>query len=188
MEAVIARLLAAFEQGKMNRRQLVQSLAVAAAGGRALAAPSPVGASTKPAAPRAVLETAGLDHISYAVSDYGRSRDFYSELMGWKVLNDDGERQATLQIGDVGLIIIRNNRGAPPPQSGREGRPPLTGVINHVSWRLSRFETEEVRAELERRGLNPRRDQGGGPEYDSYHVLDPDGWDLQISNQTPDMS
>ncbi len=39
-----------------------------------------------------------------------------------------------------------------------------------------------MREELEGRGLNPRRDQGT-PEmnYDSYHILDPDGWDLQIS-------
>lgn len=38
--------------------------------------------------------------------------------------------------------------------------------------------TDAVREELESRGLNPRRDQAGG---DSYHVLDPDGWDLQIA-------
>ena len=58
----------------------------------------------------------------------------------------------------------------------------MTGVINHVAWRIEDFDTDAVREELERRGLNPRRDQGGpDPGYDSYHVLDPDGWDLQIS-------
>jgi hypothetical protein len=62
-------------------------------------------------------------------------------------------------------------------------RPPLTGVINHVSWGISPWDTDKVKAELERRGLNPRPDMVGN-NFKSFHVLDPDGWDLQISNQT----
>ncbi len=178
METLITNLLRAFEQGRMNRRELVQSLALAATGIAASGAGTPAsGATMRGAAGQ--FATTGLDHISYSVADYGRSRDFYSELMGWEVTSDDGERQATLQIGDVGSVIIRNSRGA--RAQNREGRPPLTGVINHVAWRIENFDTDAVREELERRNLNPRRDQGGGGDYDSYHVLDPDGWDLQIS-------
>ena len=103
----------------------------------------------------------------------------YSDLMGWEVRNDNGENQASLRIGDVGNIIIRNSRR--PISESRPNRPPLTGVINHISWRIDNFDTDEVRAELEGRGLNPRRDQAGGADYDRYHVLDPDGWDLQIA-------
>ena len=40
-----------------------------------------------------------------------------------------------------------------------------------------------VKAELTRRGLNPREDMVG-ENFKSFHVFDPDGWDLQISNQT----
>ena len=45
-----------------------------------------------------------------------------------------------------------------------------------------------VKKELADRGLNPRDDFAGGPAsgFESYHVKDPDGWDLQISNQTRD--
>jgi len=39
-----------------------------------------------------------------------------------------------------------------------------------------------VEAELKRRGLKPRPDMVGD-DFKSFHVLDPDGWDLQISNQ-----
>lgn len=201
MEAIIGKLLSAFEQGKMSRRELVRGLALAAGGGYALSSPTaasaavPAGASEAAgaasvgaagagagaaAAAAGAFTTTSLDHISFAVADYGRSRDFYADLMGWQVTNDNGENQATLRIGDVGNIIIRNNR-RPMPQTAREGRPPLTGVINHISWRIADFDTEAVRGELERRGLSPRRDQGGGGDYDSYHVLDPDGWDLQIA-------
>lgn len=179
MESLIAKLLSAFEQGKMSRRELIQSLAVAAAGGHALVSAAPVQAAPSTSAARVGFTTTGLDHISYAVADYGRSRDFYSDLMGWEVRNDNGENQASLRIGDVGNIIIRNSRRS--TSQSRPNRPPLTGVINHISWRIENFDTEVVRAELESRGLNPRRDQAGGGDYDSYHVLDPDGWDLQIA-------
>jgi len=58
-------------------------------------------------------------------------------------------------------------------------------VINHVSWGVQPWDTEKVKAELEKRGLNPRPDMVGD-NFKSWHVKDPDGWDLQISNQTKD--
>jgi catechol 2,3-dioxygenase-like lactoylglutathione lyase family enzyme len=211
MEQLIDGLLQDFERGKMSRRQLIQSLALAAAaaapGGALLAqgakAPSIIPAAKDPAP----WKTVWLDHISYAVSDYRRSAAFYRDLMGWEIKNDEGSRQATMKIGDVGEIIIRNNRqsgdaattaaggGSTPAATatantaagGQRGntppRPPLTGVINHVSWGVSPWDTDKVKAELERRGLNPRPDMVG-QNFKSFHVFDPDGWDLQISNQT----
>jgi len=193
MEHVIAKLLEDFEGGKMSRRQLIQSLAMAA-----LAAPAAALAAQAPAASPAAAaagtpapwKTVYLDHISYAVADYKRSTAFYSSLMGWKVRNDNGTNQATLEIGDVGGIIIRNARrpageGAPAAaaQPGQPPRPPLTGVINHISYGIEPWDTDKVKAELERRGLNPRPDMVGD-NFKSWHVFDPDGWDLQISNKT----
>jgi catechol 2,3-dioxygenase-like lactoylglutathione lyase family enzyme len=186
MEAVIATILKDFEDGKMTRRQLIQSLAMVAVAGPAAAAVAPQAA---PAA-KAPWKTVHLDHISYAVSDYKRSAAFYQSLMGWEIANDNGENQATLKIGDVGEIIIRNQRrpagatpAAAPAAAGQPERPPITGVINHVSWGVEPWDTEGVKAELEKRGLKPRADMVGA-NFKSWHVLDPDGWDLQISNQT----
>jgi catechol 2,3-dioxygenase-like lactoylglutathione lyase family enzyme len=184
MENVIAGLLSEFENGKMTRRQLIQSLALAAV---AAAPASTVVGQTPPAAASsapAPWKTVWLDHISYAVSDYKKSTAFYTNLMGWEVQNDNGTNQATLKIGNVGGIIIRNRREpAANPQPTQPGRPPLTGVINHISYGISPWNTEAVKAELERRGLNPRPDMVG-ENFKSYHVTDPDGWDLQISNKT----
>jgi len=196
MEHVIENLLQDFERGRMTRRQLIRSLALAAAAvapaGTVLAQGAQKASTIPPPHDPAPWKTVWLDHISYAVSDYRKSTAFYRDLMGWEVRNDQGERQATLKIGDIGEIIIRNNRQGrgdapaattPPASSGQSNRPPLTGVINHVSWGVQPWDTDKVKAELERRGLNPRPDMVG-ENFKSFHVYDPDGWDLQISNQT----
>jgi len=213
MESVIAGLLKDFEDGKMTRRQLIQSLALAAVaaapGASALA--QTAAAAPKPPIPQAFeptgWKTVWLDHISFQVSDYRRSAAFYRDLMGWTIRNDNGTSQATMNINGLGGIIIRNGRapnaqpaaaaspqpaatgGAQPaagaPGGGRANRPPLTGVINHISWGVQPWDTDKVKAELEKRGLNPRPDMVG-ENFKSFHVYDPDGWDLQISNQTKD--
>jgi len=217
MEHVIAGLLKDFEDGRMTRRQLIQSLALVAAGAVPGTAALAQGAAQRPPAPPIPQafeptgwKTVWLDHISYAVSDYRRSTAFYRDLMGWTVRNDNGTSQATLNINGMGGIIIRNRRApaegqppsptasasqgtaaapatAPPTQpaaaAAGAARPPITGVINHISWGVQPWDTEKVKAELEKRGLKPRPDMVG-ENFKSWHVSDPDGWDLQISNQT----
>jgi len=202
METVIAGLLKDFEDGKMTRRQLIQSLALAAAAAMPGAAVAQTAAQSKAPIPQAFeptgWKTVWLDHISYAVSDYRRSTAFYRDLMGWEIRNDSGTNQCTLKIGDLGGIIIRNRRepaantqpaaSAQPSgngQGGQASRPPITGVINHISWGVQPWDTEKVKAELEKRGLKPRPDMVG-ENFKSWHVTDPDGWDLQISNRTKD--
>jgi catechol 2,3-dioxygenase-like lactoylglutathione lyase family enzyme len=210
METVIAGLLKDFEDGKMTRRQLIQSLAFAAAAAvPGASAMAQTAAQAKPPIPQAFeaapWKTVWLDHISFAVSDYRKSTAFYRDLMGWTIRNDNGTSQATLDINGIGGIIIRNRRApaegqtaaattAQPPAAAANGqpaagaprqRPPITGVINHISWGVQPWDTEKVKAELEKRGLTPRPDMVG-ENFKSYHVTDPDGWDLQISNQTKD--
>ena len=187
MESLIAGLLKDFEDGKMTRRQLIQSLAMAAAAAMPAASAA---AQTAPAIPAATgpapWKTVWLDHISYAVSDYRRSTAFYRDLMGWEIKKDNGTNQCSMKIGNLGGIIIRNSRqpaaNAAPAASGAPAPSPITGVINHISWGVEPWDTEKVKAELERRGLKPRPDMVGD-NFKSFHVKDPDGWDLQISNQ-----
>jgi catechol 2,3-dioxygenase-like lactoylglutathione lyase family enzyme len=187
MEAVIAGLLKDFEDGKMTRRQLIQSLALAAAAavpgtGVAAQAADTIPPPTGPAP----WKTVWLDHISYAVSDYRKSTAFYRDLMGWEIKKDNGTNQCSMKIGNIGGIIIRNGRqqtsSNAPAGNGQAPAAPITGVINHVSWGVEPWDTEKVKAELERRGLKPRPDMVGD-NFKSFHVKDPDGWDLQISNQ-----
>ena len=184
MEQIISKMFQDFEAGKLTRRQLIQALALGVTAGPAAlaAAQKPAGQSTIPP-PRspAPWKTVWLDHVSYVVSDYRRSTAFYRDLMGWEIIHDDGQKQCTMKVGNVGGIIIRNRAGYPGLQEGTT-QPTITGLIDHISWGVEPWDTARVKAELEKRGLDPQPDMVG--KFQSFHLRDPDGWDLQISNQT----
>jgi hypothetical protein len=55
-------------------------------------------------------------------------------------------------------------------------RPPITGVINHISWGIEPWDRERVRSELVKRGLSPQEDTGGHGTIETSR--------LEISNQT----
>ncbi len=154
MEGLIAKLLENFEQGKMTRRQLIQSLALAAT------VASTVGAAPTAAADGKGFKAVGVNHISYEVADYAKIRDFYADLLGMKVSEDSG-KQCFLSVGET-LIIPRN----------RAGRAPR---IDHIAYTIDSWDRSAVVGELKRRGLQPRPDTPN-----SFHVSDPAGFDLQI--------
>src|SRR6202030_1985523 len=104
MESVIAKLLQDFEQGKMNRRQLIQSLSLAAA--------AVVGTARAARAAGKPLEALYVNHISYEVNDYKKVRDFYVDLLGMKVTEDDG-KQCRLVFGNNMLIPRNRANGGP---------------------------------------------------------------------------
>jgi catechol 2,3-dioxygenase-like lactoylglutathione lyase family enzyme len=157
VEQLISRLLRDFEEGKMNRRQLVKSLAVAAAAG-----------GTAPRAKAAGgFKAVTVNHISYQVADYARTRDFYADLLGMGVKGDTG-RQCNMTFGNS-FLLPRNMR------AGSDRKPPL---VDHIAYTIEGWDKDRVKAELDRRGLNPRPDT-----EDSFHVKDPDGFDLQISGE-----
>jgi catechol 2,3-dioxygenase-like lactoylglutathione lyase family enzyme len=171
MEQVFAGLVKDFEDGKMNRRQLIQNLAVAAA-----AVWAPTAGSTQVSAQGQGFKTVTLDHISYQVADYKRTRDFYADLMGMKVTDDNGTSQCQLHFADS-LLLPRNRRQRP----GEPVDPNPKPLVDHIAYTVDNWDTDRMKAELDRRGLKPRLDTGGGPNYVSFHVPDPDGFDLQIS-------
>ena len=129
MEQLISNLLGAFEQGKMSRRQLVSALATAAA---ASAAPADSGS----------FHANAVNHISYGVKDYARTRDFYAGLLGMKVNRDDG-KQAYLSFGDSSMIVRKSTR------------PDASPFVDHLAFTISDWDRPAVEAELKRRGMSP---------------------------------
>lgn len=156
METIIAKLVQEFEQGKLSRRQLIQNLTVAAAAVSA-AAPTPAAA-----AEGKVIRATNINHVSYQVTDYARSRDFFAGLFGMKVSDDNG-KQCRLSFGD-NILIVRNRQPAP--------------KVDHIALTLANWdeEKEEVAAELKRRGLKIVQ----GDTKTSLHILDPDGFEVQM--------
>ena len=113
-------------------------------------------------------KTVALDHITFAMPDYHKEAAFFVALVGWKLRSDDG-RQAVLDIGDWGSAIFKQ---APDKQSS---------VVESVCFVIEPWNAKAVQAELIKRGLNPVADNDG-KGFESFHVKDPDGFDLQISN------
>ena len=113
-------------------------------------------------------KTAALEHISFAVPDYRKEAAFYIALMGWKLRSDDG-KQAVLDIGDWGNAIFK---AAPPDQT--------RALVSGFGFAIAPWNTKTVEAELRKRDLNPVADHNGN--FQSFHVKDPDGFDVQICN------
>ena len=155
METVIAKLLQDFEQGKMNRRQLIQSLSVAAA---AAAGMAPAMAAGKP------LEALYVNHISYSVNDYKKVRDFYVDLLGMKITEDDG-KQCRLVFG-TNILIPRNRAGGGPSK------------VDHIAYTVANWDAEKdgIEEELKRRNL-----QYTGSAKTSLQVKDPEGMGVQFA-------
>jgi catechol 2,3-dioxygenase-like lactoylglutathione lyase family enzyme len=160
MEHLIGKLLQDFDQGKMTRRQLIQSLALAAAA--PLAAPA-AAADTK------VVQAVNLNHISYQVADYAKTRDFYADLFGIKVANDDAKRkQCRLLVGES-IIVVRT-------------QPANTPRVDHICFTLANWDTDKnvraaVETELKHRGLEVKEGRR------SLVIKDPDGLGVQMGGK-----
>jgi catechol 2,3-dioxygenase-like lactoylglutathione lyase family enzyme len=155
MEDMISRLLKDLEKGRLTRRQLIQAMAL--------------GATAVSAAPAAAARDKGFkaiayNHISYNVPDYGRSRDFYADLLGMKLAFDDG-KQCSLEFGEpVNALYLRKVR-----ESSDQAN------VDHLAFSIESFDLHAVEAELKRRDLNPKFDGN----Y-AWTVHDPDGFTFQV--------
>lgn len=163
MEHLIAKLLQNFEEGRMTRRQLIQSLALAAgAASAATATPTLAADST-------VAKAVYLNHVGYQVADYAKSRDWYADLFGMKVVSDDRKARASLAVGES-LVILHTRQSANTP------------VIDHICFTIADWDKDKtvrgaVEAELKRRGLEVQSSER------SFDIKDPDGFRVQIGGK-----
>jgi catechol 2,3-dioxygenase-like lactoylglutathione lyase family enzyme len=128
-------------------------------------------------------KTIAVEQITFRVADYRKEAAFYTALMGWTLRSDDG-KQAVMDVGPWGTVIFK---GAPassfeaPPAGGRGNRAAVTAMIESFGYVIDTWDAKIVEAELRKRGLTPIADNDG-KGFESFHVKDPDGFDLQISN------
>ena len=93
MTSTISKMLEGYEKGKMSRRDLVQGLALLAAGAGTASA--------------AGFQGNSINHISVYVSNLQRSTDFYQRALGCSVNKRDGNNQ--LVFGKNFLVLRPGN-------------------------------------------------------------------------------
>lgn len=119
-----------------------------------------------------------LHHVAIIVSDYQRSKAFYTETLGFPILRenfreDRGDWKLDLKFGD-GELELFAIPGAPP----RPSYPEAQG-LRHLAFRVE--DVEAAVRELERRGVpcEPiRRDPYTGTRMTFFR--DPDGLPLEL--------
>src|SRR5882672_8105698 len=154
MEGFVAHKLAEFEQGKISRRRLIETLT--------LAATTAYAADRAGAAEQPGLKAALINHISYTCPNYRQAADWYS-----KVFNLD-------QIGarDKDVALPFGKKGDQPYNVAAKDVP-----LSHLIIRTRDLNREKAKAELKSLGVENVRDGG----LYSLHMTDPFGYDVQIS-------
>src|SRR3954463_6609996 len=175
MNSDVNNLFDAFDRGRISRRHLLQALGIAVAvrpaaafaqgqcGGARAGTPdcdtTPAKLPFEPTGWKTVL----LDHFSCQVADYPKEAAYYAALMNWKIRSDDG-RQAVLDIGDWGGLVLRGGYQAPPAPpapppdeaaaagAGRGGgrggpRAPRNAVFDAFCWGIEPWNAKTVEAE-----------------------------------------
>ena len=128
-------------------------------------------------------KTVALDHFTIHAVDYKKEAAYYMALMNWKLRSDDG-RQAVLDVGDIGTVVIVGGYTPPPPAGpgGAGGRGPAQQTWDSFSWQISPWNARVVGAELKKRGLNPVVANEGPKGCEGFRIKDPDGFDLVLTN------
>ena len=183
MESFVANKVDEYRAGRISRRQLIETLTVAAA-----TAYTAEGAKAAAADP--TLKIALVNHISYTCPDFKQAADWYSRVFNLDQIGASktdvalpfgkkGEKPYGVTANDVPLthLIIRTRDLDARPQNGREPRRQPRALINHIAYTIADWDSNRVRAELKRLGYaNPEVD---GPY--SFHVVDVNGYHVQIS-------
>ena len=206
MSDEVSRFSEAYDQSRFSRRQVLKGLGAVALApavtALAMQAPDQAAAMAAPVPPP--FEPTGwktilLDHFSCKVADHEKEAGFYNALMNWDVRSDNAQ-ESVLDIGDFGGIVIKggyqpsadelaaekaqyDRRAAMAKQRGTEMGPfvPKSTVFDGFCWGIDQWDAKKVEAALKARGLDPVADNQGH-DFQSFHVKDPDGFDLQISN------
>ena len=169
-----------FEQGKINRRQLIQSLTVAA---------TATGAATSAQGAQQVGVTPALyNHVSYTCPDFRKAADWYSKVFN---LDQVGlkDTEVTLPFSKMGeqplgvtakdvppTFLLCRTRAENAPAANGQPRPRATCVVNHMAYTVADFDSARVKAELEAMGVQNVR--GTGPN--ALHMDDLFGYDVEI--------
>ena len=150
MKAMISSLVNRFERGALSRRELVEGLALLAAGG-----------ATTAQAQEAGIKAANIDHVSIQVTDLPRSIAFYQKMFGLTIVSEDKPNEI-VRLG-AGKVLVSLHHKSP------------TGLVDHFAIGVEKFNRDSATRELKDRGVTPETNLDAG-----FHIKDPEGISVQI--------
>ena len=161
MERVLESLVSRYERGQCSRRELLATL------GMLVAMPS---ITTAAAPPAPLFRCRELNHVTLRVRELGRSKQFYSRLLGLPLLSEDKD-WCRLSLGR-GFLSLWQESAA----TGFDHW--CVGVESFTNARAGADDhtRDSVRDTLIREGFPIRRDEGDSTIY----VRDPDGNEVQL--------
>lgn len=153
MQNEIHRLIDQYTAGRMNRRELIASLAtlvaIAGAGHSATAQEKP----------GSTFHGVGLNHLALRVTNVPRSRDFYIKHLGLKVARDGGENNCFLNFDEGFLALFRGEAAG----------------MDHYCYSIKDYDVRGAEEKLKAEGLSPRVTSG------RIYFNDPDGLTVQLA-------
>jgi catechol 2,3-dioxygenase-like lactoylglutathione lyase family enzyme len=152
METIISNLVRKFEEGRVSRRDLIQSLALLTAAGSAAQAATPQETPFKPSR---------IDHISVQVKDLQKSIAFYRDIFGLSILGEDKPNEI-VRMGTTRVIVSLHHKEP-------------TGIVDHYAIAIDGFNQEAVTQSLKKHGLTAEQNLDYG-----FYVRDPAGIPVQI--------
>jgi catechol 2,3-dioxygenase-like lactoylglutathione lyase family enzyme len=114
-----------------------------------------------------MIKATGVDHVVLHVSDVGRSKVFYTEILGMTVYRED-DGQVFMHAGQQGIALFK-----------KQGETRLTAGndLNHLALNVAAGDYETLKAELEKAGVTV---SGRPGEERCIYFRDPDGHRLQL--------
>ena len=105
-----------------------------------------------------------FNHVILHVPDVAKERDFYTSLMGMKVVSDKTD-DVSLRFGENTLVLR---------PAGADGKP----YCNEFGFVVENYNQAKVKAELDRRGISSKPSAFGG-----LAVKDPNGLEIGIAGR-----
>ena len=127
-----------------------------------------------------------IHHTALIVSDYARSKRFYSETLGLQILAEHYRAARDSWKLDLGLngqyVVELFSFPNPPPRPGSADGAPEACGLRHLAFAVA--DVVAKRAELEAKGINCeaiRIDEYTGKPF--FFIKDPDGLPLEFYQQ-----
>lgn len=114
-----------------------------------------------------MIQASGIDHIVLHCSDVGRSKAFYTDVLGMTVYREN-DGQVFLHAGGQGVALF-HKRNDMPLSTGND--------LNHLALNVASGSYESLKSELESQGVAV--DGRPGDDHCIY-FRDPDGHRLQL--------